>query len=74
MNPIFQVVEPISEVAKTWALKLYETPNDKRNWSWLLNPNRPAESPTIPRPMGMVWEDMASLSDTDMEEVDVDAK
>jgi len=74
MDLIFQVMKLISEEVKAQALKLYEIPYNKYNWSWLLNMNRPAEPPAIPRLTGMVWEDMASLADTDKEEVDVDAK
>jgi len=71
---IFQFAEPISKEVKARTLKLYEIPYDKRNWSWLLNSNRPAEPPAISRPTGMVRENMVSLSDTDREELDVNAK
>ena len=65
IDSIFQVTKLIAEEAKARALKLYEILYNKRNWSWLLNPNRLAEPLAIPRPMGMVQEDMASMSDND---------
>ena len=74
MDPIFQVTEPISEEAKARALKPYEILYDKRNWSRLLNPNRLTQPPVIPSPTGSIQEGVALLSDTDREEVDVEAK
>ena len=43
----FQLPEPTSEEAKYEALKLYEVLYNYRNWSWLLNSQRPEVPPTI---------------------------
>jgi len=55
-------------------MKLYEVPYDCRNWSWLLNLYRPAEAPALPRPEIIDRDDSVSLSDTDREELNVEAK
>ena len=74
MDPIFQVAKLTSKEVKARALKLYEIPYDRRNWSWLFNPNRATEPPVILRSTTMVQDDMVPLSDTDREEVDGDVK
>ena len=41
--------ELVSEESKKRAKKLYEVEYDKRNWSWLLNSNKPDVPLAIPR-------------------------